>query len=47
MFGKIRLIDLSVPLEDAAVSEPLPPRVRYIKGASAGWCRTIALVPEK
>jgi kynurenine formamidase len=29
MLGKLRLIDLSVPLEDGAVSEPLPPRIRY------------------
>ncbi len=28
--GSLRLIDLSVPLEDAAVSEPMPPRIRYI-----------------
>lgn len=30
MFGNVRLIDLSVPLEDGAVSEPMPPRVRYV-----------------
>jgi kynurenine formamidase len=29
MLGSFRIIDLSVPLEDAAVSEPLPPRIRY------------------
>jgi kynurenine formamidase len=29
MFGNVRLIDLSVPLEDGAVSEPFPPRIRY------------------
>jgi kynurenine formamidase len=29
MFGKFRLIDLSVPLEDNAVSEPLPARIHY------------------
>src|SRR5262245_42773482 len=29
MFDRVRLIDLSVPLEDGAVSEPLPPRIRY------------------
>jgi kynurenine formamidase len=29
MFGNVRLIDLSVPLEDSAVSEPLPPRIHY------------------
>jgi kynurenine formamidase len=29
MFERVRLIDLSVPLEDGAASEPLPPRVRY------------------
>jgi kynurenine formamidase len=30
MFGKVRLIDLSVPLENNAVSEPLPARIRYL-----------------
>jgi kynurenine formamidase len=30
MFGKLRLIDLSVPLEHNAVSEPMPARIRYI-----------------
>ena len=30
MFGKFRLIDLSVPLESDAVSEPMPAQVRYI-----------------
>jgi kynurenine formamidase len=30
MFADVRLIDLSVPLEDGAVSEPLPPKVRYL-----------------
>jgi kynurenine formamidase len=29
MPGKMRLIDLSVPLQDGAVSEPLPPQIRY------------------
>lgn len=29
-WNQVRLIDLSVPLEDAAVSEPLPARIRYI-----------------
>jgi kynurenine formamidase len=28
--GKLRLIDLSVPLEDNAVSEPMPAQVRYV-----------------
>lgn len=30
MFGKLRLIDLSVPLEHCAVSEPMPPSIRYV-----------------
>lgn len=30
MFGKLRLIDLSVPLEHQAVSEPMPASIRYI-----------------
>src|SRR5438132_329506 len=30
MFGNLRLIDLSVPLEHNAVSEPMPAEVKYI-----------------
>jgi kynurenine formamidase len=30
MFPKMRLIDLSVPLENNAVSEPMPGRIRYV-----------------
>src|SRR5438309_764678 len=30
MLANLRLIDLSVPLENDAVSEPLPGRIRYI-----------------
>jgi kynurenine formamidase len=29
MFERVRLIDLSVPLESGAVSEPMPPTIRY------------------
>jgi kynurenine formamidase len=29
MFERIRLVDLSVPLEDNAPGEPMPPQVRY------------------
>ncbi len=36
MFHDVRLIDLSVPLEDAAVSEPLPPKVRYVTHGGEG-----------
>lgn len=36
MLGKLKLIDLSVPLEDMAVSEPLPAKVRYIDHAGEG-----------
>jgi kynurenine formamidase len=36
MFGKVRLIDLSVPLENNAVSEPLPGRIRYITHEGEG-----------
>jgi kynurenine formamidase len=36
MFGKLRIIDLSVPLEDQAVSEPLPPRIRYVEHQGEG-----------
>ena len=31
MFGNFRLIDLSVPLEHQAVSEPLPAQIRYVR----------------
>src|SRR5437588_313413 len=30
MFGNVRLIDLSVPLEHDASSEPLPAKIRYV-----------------
>jgi kynurenine formamidase len=36
MFGKTRLIDLSVPLEDGAVSEPLPARIHYVQHGGEG-----------
>lgn len=36
MFGKCRLIDLSVPLEHHAVSEPLPAKIRYITHEGEG-----------
>src|SRR5436309_13254722 len=36
MFNNLRLIDLSVPLEDGAVSEPLPPRIRYVTHEAEG-----------
>jgi kynurenine formamidase len=36
MFDTLRLIDLSVPLEDSAVSEPLPPRLRYVTHEAEG-----------
>jgi kynurenine formamidase len=36
MFDRVRLIDLSVPLEDGAVSEPLPPQVRYVTHGGEG-----------
>jgi kynurenine formamidase len=36
VFTDVRLIDLSVPLEDAAVSEPMPARIRYVKHADEG-----------
>ena len=36
MFGRFRLIDLSVPLEDNAVSEPLPAQVRYVRHGDEG-----------
>jgi kynurenine formamidase len=36
MLGRMKLIDLSVPLEDAAVSEPMPPRIRYVTHEGEG-----------
>lgn len=36
MFGRFRMIDLSVTLEDMAVSEPLPAKVRYIEHGGEG-----------
>ncbi len=35
-FGDATLIDLSVPLEDQSVSEPLPGKIRYIDHANEG-----------
>src|SRR5262249_53612510 len=36
MFGQCRLIDLSVSLEDNAVSEPMPARIRYVRHDGEG-----------
>lgn len=36
MFDQFRLIDLSVPLEDQAASEPLPGRIRYVRHDGEG-----------
>ena len=36
MFGKFRLIDLSVPLEHRAASEPLPAHIRYARHGGEG-----------
>jgi kynurenine formamidase len=36
MWNGIRLIDLSVPLEDDAVSEPLPAKIRYVRHDGEG-----------
>jgi CheY-like chemotaxis protein len=36
MFGKLRLIDLSVPLEDAAAHEPVPARISYATHEAEG-----------
>ena len=36
MFGNVRLIDLSVPLEHDAVSEPLRPRIHYVSHEGEG-----------
>jgi kynurenine formamidase len=36
MFGKFRMIDLSVPLEHNAASEPLPAKIRYIRHDGEG-----------
>jgi kynurenine formamidase len=36
MFGDVRLIDLSVPLEHQAASEPLPAQIRYARHDGEG-----------
>jgi kynurenine formamidase len=36
MLEQLRLIDLSVPLEDASASEPLPGRIRYVTHEAEG-----------
>src|SRR5438876_8019704 len=36
MLPGLRLIDLSVPLEHGAVSEPLPPAIRYVTHEAEG-----------
>jgi kynurenine formamidase len=36
MFSKCRLIDLSVPLENNAVSEPMPAQIRYVRHDGEG-----------
>lgn len=36
MFGRFRIVDLSVPLEDNAASEPLPARIHYVRHAEEG-----------
>lgn len=36
MFPKLRLIDLSVPLEHQAVSEPMPARIHYVRHDGEG-----------
>jgi kynurenine formamidase len=36
MFAKTRLIDLSVPLEHDAVSEPLPAQIHYVRHGDEG-----------
>jgi len=36
MFKNLRLIDLSVPLENAAVSEPMPAKIHYVTHESEG-----------
>jgi kynurenine formamidase len=37
MFGRVRLIDLSVPLEHAAASEPIPANIRYARHDGEGF----------
>ena len=36
MFGNVRIIDLSVSLEDNAVSEPMPARIHYVRHEAEG-----------
>ncbi len=35
-FGKFRIVDLSVPLEHLAVSEPIPPEIQYVTHDAEG-----------
>ncbi len=41
MFEHVTLIDLSVPLEDGAVSEPIPPRIRYATHEGEGLAQML------
>jgi len=36
MFGRFRIIDLSVPLEHEAVSEPMPAQIHYVRHGEEG-----------
>jgi kynurenine formamidase len=47
MFGKLRLIDLSVPLEDNAVSEPMPAHIRYVTSDGEGRQQMLQLFGMK
>ena len=40
MLENLRLIDLSVPLEDGAASEPMPARIRYVTHDGEGRRQT-------
>jgi kynurenine formamidase len=49
MLPHLRLIDLSVPVESNAISEPLPPKVRYITHQGEGlaqMCQFFGVKPE-
>ena len=36
MLDRLRIVDLSVPLEDGAVSEPMPARIQYVRHDGQG-----------
>jgi len=49
MFGKVQIIDLSVPLAHQAASEPMPASLHYVRHDAEGrdqLCQTFGVKPE-